>query len=69
MAPSAIETLINHFNDFKSTPKDYDLILTGDLSQIGFSVVSRALNDKFGNVIIDFILEVIICLKKKLMLH
>ena len=50
MAPSAIETLLAHFEDFNRTPKDYDLILTGDLSQIGFSVVSKALNDKFKNV-------------------
>ena len=50
MAPSAIETLLTHFEDFKTKPSDYDLILTGDLSQIGFSVVSKALNDKFGNV-------------------
>ena len=50
MAPSAIETLLTHFDDFKSKPSDYDLILTGDLSQIGFSIVSKALNDKYGNV-------------------
>ena len=50
MAPSAIETLLTHFEDFKTKPSDYDLILTGDLSQIGFSVVSKALNDKFDNV-------------------
>jgi stage V sporulation protein AD len=50
MAPSAIETLLTHFDDFKRKPSDYDLILTGDLSQIGFSVVSTALNDKFENV-------------------
>ena len=50
MAPSAVETLLTHFEDFKCKPSDYDLILTGDLSQIGFSVVSKALNDKFENV-------------------
>ena len=50
MAPSAIETLLTHFEDFKTNPSDYDLILTGDLSQIGLSIVSKALNDKFGNV-------------------
>ena len=50
MAPSAIETLLTHFDDFKRKPSDYDLILTGDLSQIGFSVVSTALNNKFENV-------------------
>lgn len=50
MAPSAIETLLTHFEDFKTNPSDYDLILTGDLSQIGLSIVSKALNDKYGNV-------------------
>ena len=50
MAPSAIETLLTHFNDFKTTPKDYDLILTGDLSQIGRSMVSNALNKQFKDV-------------------
>jgi stage V sporulation protein AD len=50
MAPSAIETLLTHFDDFGTKPSDYDLILTGDLSQIGLSIVSKALNDKFGEV-------------------
>lgn len=50
MAPSAIETLFAHFEDFKTTPKDYDLILTGDLSQIGRSIVSKTLNEVFTNV-------------------
>ena len=50
MAPSACETLLQHFEDFKCKPSDYDLILTGDLSQIGFSVVNSVLNDKFKNV-------------------
>ena len=50
MAPSAAETLITHFSDFKRKPSDYDLILTGDLSQIGLSVLNTSLNDKFGVV-------------------
>ena len=50
MAPSAIETLLTHFEDFKTTPSDYDLILTGDLSQIGRSMVSNALNTQFKSV-------------------
>ena len=50
MAPSAIETLLTHFNDLNTKPSDYDLILTGDLSQIGYSMVLEALNDKFKNV-------------------
>lgn len=35
MAPAALATLQAHFNDFKSKPDDYDLIVTGDLGQIG----------------------------------
>ena len=50
MAPSAIETLLTHFYNFKTTPNCYDLILTGDLSQIGRSMVSKALNTEFNNV-------------------
>jgi stage V sporulation protein AD len=50
MAPSAIETLLTHFEDFKSKPSDYDMILTGDLSQIGRSMVQTALNKRFDNV-------------------
>lgn len=50
MAPSAIETLLTHFNDLNTKPSDYDLILTGDLGQIGYSMVLEALNDKFKNV-------------------
>ena len=50
MAPSAVETMLTHFEDLGTTPKDYDLILTGDLSQIGFSLVSKVLNDKFNDV-------------------
>ena len=35
MAPAAFDTIKAHFSDFKSTPEDYDLIVTGDLGQIG----------------------------------
>lgn len=35
MAPAAHATLQAHFDDFKTSPDDYDLIVTGDLGQIG----------------------------------
>ena len=35
MAPAAVETIIAHFNDTGFQPKDYDLIITGDLGTIG----------------------------------
>lgn len=35
MAPAALQTIRAHFNDLKVTADDYDLIVTGDLGQIG----------------------------------
>ncbi len=35
MAPAAADTLKNLFNDTKTSPKDYDLIVTGDLGKLG----------------------------------
>lgn len=35
MAPAALETIKAHFSDFGTTADDYDLIVTGDLGQIG----------------------------------
>lgn len=39
MAPSAIDTLIRHFNDTGRDPSYYDLILTGDLGKYGLEIV------------------------------
>lgn len=39
MAPAAMDTILNHFQDTGLGPKDYDLIITGDLGQIGKSIV------------------------------
>lgn len=35
MAPAAVDTIIRHFKDTGRGPKDYDLIITGDLGQVG----------------------------------
>ncbi|MCL2487576.1 MAG: stage V sporulation protein AD [Oscillospiraceae bacterium] len=35
MAPAAADTIANFLTDTQTKPEDYDLILTGDLSQIG----------------------------------
>ena len=35
MAPSAFQTIRAHFEDFKTGPEDFDLIVTGDLGQLG----------------------------------
>lgn len=39
MAPAAMSTLISHFKDTKTTPDDYDLILTGDLGKLGSEIL------------------------------
>lgn len=39
MAPAAMDTLIHHFNDTGYGPQDYDLIITGDLGEIGKEIV------------------------------
>lgn len=39
MAPAAYDTLRAHFDDTGLTPKDYDLILTGDLGKLGHEIV------------------------------
>ncbi len=39
MAPSAVDTLTNHFDDTKRTPDYYDAIFTGDLGKVGKAIV------------------------------
>lgn len=47
MAPAAMQTIKTHFEDFGTTPEDYDLIVTGDLGQLGKEVLI-ALLEKEG---------------------
>lgn len=47
MAPAAMNTLISHFKDTNTKPKDYDLILTGDLGKLG-SEILRDLMERNG---------------------
>ena len=35
MAPAAYSTIKSHFDDFNCSPGDFDLIITGDLGQLG----------------------------------
>ena len=35
MAPAALSTICAHFDDLKAGPEDFDLIVTGDLGQLG----------------------------------
>ena len=46
MAPAAMSTLIAHFEDTKTTPEDYDLILTGDLGKLGSEILMDLMENK-----------------------
>lgn len=39
MAPAAMETMLAVFNDTKTKPSDYDLIITGDLGKLGSEIL------------------------------
>lgn len=46
MAPAALSTIRAHFSDLNSTPDMYDLIVTGDLGQLGKEILlSMALQE------------------------
>lgn len=46
MAPAAMDTLFRLFKSTNTTPKDYDLIVTGDLGAFGSRVLKKILLDK-----------------------
>lgn len=46
MAPAAADTLAAHFKDTGRNPSDYDLILTGDLGEIGSDLLKDMLNEQ-----------------------
>ncbi len=50
MAPSAAKTLLSFFEDTKTEPKDYDLILTGDLGEVGSSLLKQLLQKENINL-------------------
>ena len=39
MAPAAFDTICAHFSDMHTGPEDYDLIVTGDLGQLGKEIL------------------------------
>lgn len=43
MTPAAFDTLLTHFKDTNRSFDDYDLIVTGDLSKLGFSFLADLL--------------------------
>jgi stage V sporulation protein AD len=40
MAPAAVDTITAHLRDLQASPRDYDLIATGDLGKVGFKIAS-----------------------------
>lgn len=50
MAPAAADTIMSHFRDLGKTPRDYDLIVTGDLSGVGAPILRRMLLDEGYNI-------------------
>ncbi len=50
MAPAAVDTLYQHFQDTSRGPSYYDLILTGDLGYIGKEITIELLESRGYNV-------------------
>lgn len=50
MAPAAVDTLTAHFKDTGRTPEFYDLILTGDLGEVGSDIFTDLMNKNGYNV-------------------
>ncbi|MBM7623578.1 stage V sporulation protein AD [Sporohalobacter salinus] len=46
MAPAAADTILQHLEDTKRTPNDYDLIVTGDLAEVGSKLLTELLEEK-----------------------
>lgn len=43
MAPAAADTILAHFRDTGRKPSDYDLVITGDLGQLGHELLADLL--------------------------
>ncbi|WP_010270507.1 stage V sporulation protein AD [Paenibacillus senegalensis] len=43
MAPAAVDTIQAHLRDFQIQPGEYDLIVTGDLATVGYSIACELL--------------------------
>ncbi len=46
MAPAAADTIRRHLEDTARTPGDYDLIITGDLGQVGHDVLLALMKER-----------------------
>ncbi len=50
MAPAAVDTLWQHFQDTGRDPNYYDLIITGDLGHIGKEIVTELMKSRGANL-------------------
>ncbi len=50
MAPAAMDTIVAHFKDTGFSPEDYDLIITGDLGEIGKTITEEGVLKKGYNI-------------------
>lgn len=50
MAPAAAKTIVRHFEDTGRTPKDFDLILTGDLGKFGTEMLYELMAKEGFNI-------------------
>ena len=50
MAPAALATVRAHFEDMKTGPEDFDLIVTGDLGQLGKELLLQLARDEGINL-------------------
>ena len=46
MAPAAADTLLSLFQDTQTTPEDYDLIVSGDLGQVGHDLLMQLMREQ-----------------------
>ena len=46
MAPAALDTICAHFQDTQTAPADFDLIVTGDLGQLGKDLLLRLAEER-----------------------
>lgn len=44
-SPAAADTIISYLNDTNTSPKDYDMIYTGDLGKVGTELLYRLCED------------------------
>ncbi|MCK4260562.1 MAG: stage V sporulation protein AD [Halanaerobiales bacterium] len=55
MAPAAADTIIQHLKDLNRSPEDYDLIITGDLGEVGKTMLRELLREAACDV--DVVLD------------